>query len=235
LGILTSLVPAQQKPDQIKLSIWVREDIFAGFLADDESRLDVGMGKLETALRADPNDAAAIVWRGSGEFTKAVHAYEAGRPGEFSREYANARASFERAVLLDPKRSGVYAVIAVTNASLADRLPDPLRQTAYEQAYQSWLMDRQLSDTRFASMSEHSRGEMLAALAHSAKRLGKSAESERYLAEMIAKLPGTPFEARAKRWIERPELLARARISCQSCHEPGRLVNQLPASERRNQ
>jgi tetratricopeptide (TPR) repeat protein len=228
LSLFVLLLPAQQKPDHIALGTWVREDLFAGMIADDKPRLELGLSKLELVLNADPNNASAIVWRGCGEFIQAVHAYEAGHNADFSREYADAQASFERAALLKPRSRGVYAVIAVTNASLAERLPGDLRQSAYERAYEAWRMDRQLAEPLFASLPEHSKGEMLAGLAHSAQHLGKVSESRGYLTEMIGQLPGTAFEARAKRWLEHPDLLAKSRLSCQSCHEPGRLGNQPP-------
>jgi hypothetical protein len=76
------------------------------------------------------------------------------------------------------------------------------------------------------------RGELLAGLAQAAERLGERDESRAYLTEITNLLPGTPYETKAKKWLEQPEAANNSTIMCQTCHEPGRLENVLAAQKR---
>jgi hypothetical protein len=49
-------------------------------------------------------------------------------------------------------------------------------------------------------------------------------ESRHYVDEILRVLPGTPYEARARKWKDNPELAARISLACQTCHDPGRLA-----------
>jgi hypothetical protein len=40
---------------------------------------------------------------------------------------------------------------------------------------------------------------------------------------MLMLLPNSPYEARAKKWKENPELSARSSIVCMTCHDAGKL------------
>lgn len=219
--LLVNLVCGQQK--NAVLSTTVREDIFAAILADDLERLKVRMEKLELAIRQNPNSAGSVAWRGAGELTLAVHAHRAGKLSEFTSYYEAAVRSFADAERLAPSNAGVYDISGAAWGGLGDRLPESLRARAHEAAYQSWRTALKLSQDRLATMSPHGRGEMLAALAHAAHRTDRTEEVRQRLTEMIAALPGTPFEERAKQWLNKPELITASSASCQSCHPQERL------------
>lgn len=148
--------------------------------------------------------------RGMGELTLAVHAHEAGRQQEFSSFYAAAVRSFADAERLAPASAGVQDVIGAAWGSLGDRLPKAMRADAHEAAYRSWQSALMLSRPRFSAMSDHGRGEILSALAHAAHRTGRTEEARSRLAELAAVLPGTSFEVRARKWLEKPDLISRS-------------------------
>ena len=218
-------VSGQQKQDNPALSTTAREDIFAGFLANDVDRLNIRMDKLDSAIKQNPNSSGSVAWRGAGELTRAVHAYEAGRPSDFTAHYEAALHSFADAERIDPKNVGVFDISGAAWGSLGDRLPASLRTGAHETAYRSWqtALALSVSQERVATMSPHGRGEMLAAIAHAAQRTGRSEEVRQRLTEILAVLPGTPFAERAQKWLDHPELMTKSSVSCQSCHPQEKL------------
>ena len=228
--LMSAVVSGQQKQENAVLSTTSREDIFAGILADDIERLNVRMNKLESAIKANPTSASPIVWRAAGELTLAVHAHEAGKPSDFKAYYEAAVRSFADAEHLEPNNVGVYDVSGAAWGSLGDRLPTSLRAEAYENAYRSWQTALTLSQDRLSTMSPHGRGEMLAGIAHAAQRTGRTEEARQRLMEMVAALPGTPFEARAKKWRNQPELITKSVVSCQSCHPQDKLSSVMTKS-----
>src|SRR5262245_45779758 len=74
IGFLTTIrsAPAQQRFD-----LKVRNDFFAG-LAGNQEALDRGMKACEEALAADPKNAEAMVWHGSGLYFQAGRAFQSG-------------------------------------------------------------------------------------------------------------------------------------------------------------
>jgi len=73
------------------------------------------------------------------------------------------------------------------------------------------------------------RGELLAGLAQSAQRLGDWEDAKSYLNQIVMGMAGTPYERKAKRWLDEPASAEKSALVCQTCHEPGRLENVLRA------
>jgi hypothetical protein len=51
------------KPEGIGISTWVREDLFAGWIANDHVPFERGVQKLDRHLRDHPADPAALAWK----------------------------------------------------------------------------------------------------------------------------------------------------------------------------
>ena len=92
IGFLSSIksAPAQQRFD-----LKVRNDFFAGF-AGDKAALARGMKACEEVLAADPTNAEAMVWHGSGVLVGGAGPVRRGRfregdAGVDSRPARNAR------------------------------------------------------------------------------------------------------------------------------------------------
>lgn len=143
LLLLTSLlVAAQPKPANMRVSTWVREDIFAGFMDNDMARHAIGVKKLEAILAANPKAADAIAWQGGSELLYAVRAHDAGDAEGFNANYAKANGSFARAAAL-AKEIPAYAqgVLAITGGSwavFADRVPPAQRTAAWQRVRENY-------------------------------------------------------------------------------------------------
>ncbi|MBK5291508.1 MAG: hypothetical protein JJE04_07535 [Acidobacteriia bacterium] len=220
----------QDRPEKLSIHTWVREDIFAGWMANDLDRFEKGVAKLDRELNARPDSAPAMAWRAGGELYQAVRAHEAGNAAEFQTRYAKATELFNRAYALAPKDDGVLAVTAGSHLLFADRLPAPRTADAWKVANTRFT---ELADSQAQMIDKlplHMRGELLSGVAMSAQRTGDMARANTWLAKIVKDLPGTPYETRAQKWIEKPELAAKSSLACQTCHDPGRLKNRLAAA-----
>jgi hypothetical protein len=75
----------------------------------------------------------------------------------------------------------------------------------------------------------HIRGELLAGLAQSAQRTGRTEEFQQYLDKILTVLRDTSYEPVAKEWKSNPAAAAKTSITCRSCHDPGRLSARVAA------
>lgn len=220
------LALCQDRPAGIPLNTWVREDIFAGFLAGDMPRFEAGMAKVDRELRASPSNTDALAWRGGGKLLRAIRAHESHMPDAFTRLYSDARGDFAKALEIagsQPAAGGVFAIAGGSYVVFADRFPPDLRREAWTRAQENYQALRDLQKPFFDQLPLHMRGEVLAGLAQAAQRLGDAETATRRLAELIAALPASVYATRARRWQEQPAIAAKTSLTCQTCHDDGRL------------
>lgn len=225
ISILQAQVP--EKPKEIRVSTWVREDIFSGFLEGDMARFGKGEQKLERILAANPKAGDALAWRGGVEMYRAVLASEAGDVKGFESRYAKAKEYFDRAAAVS-KEAPQYAQSwhAVTGGSYAvfsDRLPGKYKREGWQLVREHYSALRELQQPDFDKFPTHFRGEIMAGLAQAAQRLGEEENAKKLTAEVVAALPNTPYAVFGKRWLDKPETMAKSKITCSSCHDAGRL------------
>jgi tetratricopeptide (TPR) repeat protein len=203
----------------------LREDIFAGVLDGDMERLARGEKNIETLLASRPADKPGLLtWKASTILYRGVLALEAKRAGEFDEKYSEAMAMLTEAKKLGPNDPSVDAATAGQFAILADRLPAKLRADAWSRAYDSYRALWKLQAGAVKGLPVHLRGELLAGLAQSAQRTGRTAELNEYLDKILDLLPDTPYARVAKEWKEEPKTALTKRITCLTCHGPGRLA-----------
>jgi len=194
----------------------VRADFFAGFRGD-AARLDRGMHLCETTLAADPAHPDALVWHGAGLVFLAGRAAAAQDPVTARARRQQGFAEMDRALAIAPDSLTVMLVRAVVLSSAAPRIRD--RETA-RAALQSALggFERALTIQQpyFNQLPVHSRGELLAGLAESSARLGDMAKARGYLQRMVDELPDTPYQARARAWLE--DGAESGQLTCLTCH-----------------
>ena len=231
LALAIAVVAVAQAPDaasfdaRLTIHTIVREDIFAGFLGNDMERFAEGEKKLALLLSQRPQARPELLaWQGGAALYRAVRAHEAGREDEFDGHYTRALALFDEAVRLSPANGGVQAVTGGSYITLADRLPERYRAKAWEASYTAFNALWKAQADRVEKFPVHLKGELLAGLAQSAQRTGRPSEASEHLQRLISQLPNTPYETRAKRWKESPEIAGRSSLACQTCHEPGRLA-----------
>jgi hypothetical protein len=208
----------------------LREDVFAGFMANDEARLARGEKNLELLMAANrPERPALFGWKGDIALYRAVTAYEGKREDEFKRQLKMAEDAFTEARRLGPEDTGVAAVSGGGLLLFADRLPEQYRAMAYQKAYEAYQVLWKAQGASVEHLPLHIKGELLAGMTQMAQRTGRTGEYKENLDRIIALMPDTPYAARAKKWKEDPQLAARSAIGCQSCHEPGRLAARTAA------
>ena len=216
-------LPAQ--PAGVSVSTWVREDLFSGFLADDQASLQTGIRKLDTILAEQPNNVSARAWRASADYYLAVQAHEQGNRVEFERLYRQSMAAFQQLYESAPREISVLAVTAGSAALFSARFPEPQRTESFQLGRDRFEGLARAQSEFFDKMPAHHRGEVLAGLAQAEEHLGNRAKSREHLTRIVNTLGGTPYESPARKWLDDPGTSGGTRITCLSCHEPGRLAN----------
>jgi tetratricopeptide (TPR) repeat protein len=208
----------------------VREDIFAGFLADDMERFTRGEKNIDLLLEKRPNEKADLLaWKGGAALYRAVRAYESKNNDEFKKYYQQALDYFAQAKQINPMSGGAIAVSGGSQLILGDRLPQEYRAAAWSQAYAGYQMLLKGQESMVDRLPLHLKGELLGGLAMSAQRTGHAEEAAQYVDKIIASMPNTPYEKAAKQWKANPQAAATTSITCLSCHDQGRLSARLSA------
>jgi tetratricopeptide (TPR) repeat protein len=225
ISLVTAIGLSAQSDPRIIISTLVREDIFAGVMANDMTSLGRGESTLEQLDRERPGECSMIrAWQGTAAFYRAVRAYESGNASEGDRFYAKAHICFDEALRIAPNSLGVWSVGGFANATFADRLPSDRRAASWAEAYNFYqkLAARQMPLVE--KLPVHDKGELLAGVTMSAQRTGRQEEYLKSLDKMIEIMANTPYAGAARSWKKRPETVAKTSLLCKTCHEPGRLV-----------
>lgn len=231
---VASQMPQSPEPPledkRLTIHTLVREDIFAGFLQNDMTRLARGEKNVELLLEKRPAAKAELLtWKAGAMVYRAVRALEEKRQDEFKQKYQQALDTFAEANKLQPGNGGVAAVEGGTFVLFADQLPKEHRAAAWERAYTAFQILWKYQGAGIEKMPTHFKGELLGGLAQSALRTGRKEEANQYLDKILAVLGGTPYEPVAKRWKADPKSAENSSITCMSCHEGGRLSARLTA------
>jgi tetratricopeptide (TPR) repeat protein len=215
---------------RLSIHTLVREDIFAGFLADDMERFSRGEQSIKLLLEKRPSDKPDLLaWSGGATLYRAVRAHEENRREEFQQHYRRALDLFSQARQLAPQGPGVAAVTGGSYVVFADRLPQEHRAAAWAQAYDSYQILWKQQGTIADKLPVHLSGELLGGLAQSAQRTGRTEEAAQYVDKILTVLRDTPYERVAQRWKSNPQAAASNGLTCLTCHDSGRLSARLAA------
>jgi hypothetical protein len=216
--------------NRIPVSTLLREDIFAGFMADDMERFAKGEKNLQILLDTRPAARPELLtWKGGVELYRAVRAHEADHNDEFQQKYKEALDLLAQARRAGPDHIGVIAATGGVNLLFADRLPKEYRDAAWATAYDCYQELWKMQAADLDKLPPHMKGELLAGLATTAMRTGRAEEAMRHLDKILETLPGTPYAAVARQWKRNPKASADTSMSCMTCHEPGRLTARINA------
>jgi hypothetical protein len=229
IGGVTAQSPEPPLADsRLTVHTLLREDIFAGFMANDMVRFARGERNIEQLLKDRPDQRGNVLaWKGSATMHRAVLAHESGKADEFSKQLEAARAAFAEAAKQTTGNEGVAAITGGTYSVFADRLPEPHRATAWADAYAAYSLLWKQQGAAIDKLPVHHRGEVLGGLVQSAQRTGRTEEMGQHLDRMLTLLQGTPYEAAAQQWKANPASAATTKVTCKNCHNPGRLTSQL--------
>lgn len=211
----------------------LREDVFAGFMANDMVRLARAERNVEQLLKDRPDQRGNLLaWRGGASMQRAVLAHEAGNRDEFLRHLEAARAAFAEAAKQPAGNDGAPAITGGTYVVFADRLPEPQRAAAWADAYANYSLLWTQQGAVIDKLPVHHRGEVLGGLVQSAQRTGRTEEMMQHLDRMLTAMKGTPYEATAQQWKDNPSSAATTRVTCKACHNPGRLSATLASLQK---
>ncbi|MBI2689543.1 MAG: hypothetical protein HYX27_24815 [Acidobacteria bacterium] len=228
LAVLT-VAYSETKPQNIRVSTWVREDLFAGFIDADMDRFERGVKKLDAVLADSPKAADALGWHAGNTLFLAVRAYEAGDNNAFESGYAKALDLFDRIAAIareEPQyKEAVHAITGGSFSVFSDRLPPKYRRDGWQRVRENYLALREAQRPAFdtANFPLHFRGEVMAGLAQAAQRLGEAEQAKTLTQELVKAFPGTPYAAFGQRWLDKPETMAKTKLTCGTCHDAGRL------------
>lgn len=239
LGVAIGVTAQSPEPPlsdtRLTVHTLLREDVFAGFMGNDMARFERGERNIEQLLKDRPNQRGYLLaWRGATTLYRAVLAHEAGNKEEFLKQFEASRAAFAEATKLLTD-VGVVATTGGSLAIFADRLPEPYRAQAWADSYAHYATLWKMQAAVVEKLPVHHRGELLAGLAQTAQRTGRTAEMNEHLDRMLVLMPGTPYEATAKQWKADPASAATSKLTCKACHNPGRLTSTLTALQKSGQ
>jgi hypothetical protein len=225
---LTGAAPSPEPPladKRLRVETLLREDLFAGVLDDDQDRLARCEKNIEILLEQRPNDKPVLLTVKAGvAMYRAVRAHEAKQNKEFEKKYGQALDLLAQARKLGPANPGVAAITGGMYVMLADRLPESVRGTAWSKAYDSYQDLWKFQAAVVEKLPVHLRGELLGGLAQSSQRTGRTKELSKWLDKIQATAPDSSYARVAGRWKDDPKAAATERITCLTCHAPGRLA-----------
>jgi len=230
---ISAAVPAQTPEPPItdaRLTVHtlLREDVFAGFLQGDVTRMARAEKNAELLLASRPMDRPSILaWQGGLTLTRAVMANEAKQPERFLQHYRRAQELFAEAMKLGPNEVAVFAISGGSQVTLADRLPAAERKTAWELGYTAYQQLWKMQEQMIEKLPLHHKGEVLSGLAQTADRTGRREEAAAGVERILTLLPDTSYANRARQWKDDPSGRATSKLACQTCHAPGMLVSRI--------
>lgn len=220
--LLLTLPLAAQDDPRLSIHTLVREDIFAGWMANDMARMERGEAKAKELIAARPQEkAVGQIWLVGGQLHRATLAREKGDMAAYAKHYAAAMELATEA--WKSNDGGVAAVTGGIGVVFADKLAEKDRAFWWPKAYESFKRLETEQMGGIARFPVHMKGELLAGLAMGAQRTGRTDEVTKYLGLMEQHLAGSSYENLVKKWRENPEVAAKTNLGCKTCHDPGRL------------
>lgn len=194
----------------------VREDLFAGFAGDNEA-LARGIKSCEDALKADPKNAEAKMWRGAARVFQGGQAFQAKNPAEGIKLFTAGQKEMDEAVKMDPKNPGVRIPRASVLIQAANGMPPAMAKPLLEKVRDDFEMIYALHKDSLDKIGTHPNGELRMGLADVYRRLGESEKSKAQLKAVSKELPNTKYGKRAAEWLAaEPE--TKLSHTCIGCH-----------------
>ena len=217
LGVAVLLAGAGCLMSQDRFDYKVRNYFFAGF-AGDTASLDKGMKICEGALGADPKNAEALVWHGSGLFYQAGQAFQKGDQQSGMQFWQRGIKEMDDAVAIAPDALGVRiprGAVLLTGSRYvgSPEMARPLIEKGVQDLEQAYAVQ----GPDLSQLGTHPRGELMLGLADGYSRLGNMEKAQQWFERIQKEMEGTPYEKSATTWFE-TKSLAPARAGCLGCH-----------------
>jgi tetratricopeptide (TPR) repeat protein len=205
---------------QERFDLKVRNYFFAGFNGDTAS-LEKGLKICDDALAADPKNAEALVWHGSGLFYQAGQAFQNGDQQKGGELWQRGLKEMDQAVELAPDDLGVRIPRGAVLLTASHYLPSPeMARPLLEKGLADFEKTYDLQADHLADLGTHPRGELMIALADAYSRTGHQERAQVWFERIQKEMAGTPYAKSAGIWLE-TKTLAPAQAGCLGCHTPG--------------
>jgi tetratricopeptide (TPR) repeat protein len=202
---------------QERFDMRVRNDFFAGFAGNQEA-LDRGMKLCEDELARNPDNAAALVWHGSGVFVQSRTYFRAGDRAKGVEFWQRGLGEMDKAVNMAPDQLGVRIPRGAVLLTASLVLPDAERaRPLIEKGVSDFEHALEIQKSYFDTLGTHPRGELLIGLADGYARLGKDEQATAYFERIRAALPGSAYAVSADKWLA-TKTLAPREAGCLGCH-----------------
>ena len=202
---------------QDRFDFKVRTYFFAGF-AGDAASLEKGMKICEDSLAADPKNAEALVWHGSGLFFESDQAFQKQDRQKGGELWARGLKEMDDAMALAPDQLGVIIPRGAVLLTASKYVPSPeMARPLIEKGVGDFEKTYQLQAANFDRLGTHPRGELMIGLADGYNRLGNQEKAQEWFERIQKSLPGTAYEKSATTWLE-TKTLAPAQSGCLGCH-----------------
>lgn len=199
-----------------RLDMKVRQDFFAGF-GGDKAALDRGMAETEAVLKQDPRNAEAMVWHGTGVFSRAGAAFRSGDSETGQALFMKAMEEMDKAVDLAPDRVGVRIPRGAALMKSSLYMPDEVGRPLLEKAVTDYEKALEIQKARLDQLGDHPKGELLFGLADSYARLGQTDKAQAMFERVAKEMNGTEYAKRASKWLT-TKSLTKAESGCYGCH-----------------
>ena len=200
-----------------RFDLRVRNDFFAGFAGNQEA-LDRAMKLCEEELARNPENAAALVWHGSGVFVQSRTYFRAGDQAKGIEFWQRGLGEMDKAVTMAPENLGVRIPRGAVLLTASRSLPDADRaRPLIEKGVGDFEHALEIQKPYFDTLGTHPRGELLIGLADGYARLGKGEQATAFFERIRATLPGTAYAASAEKWLS-TKTLAPREAGCLGCH-----------------
>ena len=219
LLILTSLAavaPAQfvypkpeynvAEPGLYKEDPFIREyrrKFFAVFRGDFAT-FEKAYVEVQGMVAQNPKDARALVWLGNGQTVKGGLALMKGKREDSLALLEKSRKTLDRAVALRPNDPNIYMMRAATLYIQGQYWPaKDLPRSTWEALRDDCLRFEKFLGDKMPRVSIHLRGETYGELGIAYVRLGEKEKARAAFQRVIALCPGTDYETRARKEIEK--------------------------------
>ncbi len=212
LAAICVLVLAQERFD-----FKVRRYFFAGYTGDNAA-LETGMKICEEALTADPKNAEALVWHGTGVYYRAFQAFQHGDQQKGLELARQGMKEMDDAVAQSPENLGVRIPRGAFLLTSSRLVPDPaIAKGMIEKGVSDFEKTYSIQKSYLAELPSHPKGELLIGLADGYSRLGQRDKAEQWFKRIAVELKGTAYEDSANLWLQNKPLSPR-QGGCFGCH-----------------
>ena len=202
---------------QDRLDFKVRNYFFAGYTGDSAA-LAKGMKICEELLAANPKNAEAMVWHGTGVYFQGINAFQKGDPQTGGQLVQSGMKEMDSAVALAPNDLGVRIPRGAFLLTVSRNVPNPaIARPLTERGVSDLEKAYELQHSTLDKLGTHPKGELLLGLADGYTRLGQPEKAQPMIDRILADMKGTRYEASATLWNEKKSLPP-AQAGCLGCH-----------------